>query len=150
RVANVRIKAFLCPSDAMDLDTSQLGVIDGGFINGRPPVPYLIGYDSVRDVSGYGRELGCTNYLGVGGAYGQVQAGDPAPAPAAWVPSTGIYSVTSRTRLTDVTDGTSNTLAFGEALGGLQNDGSREMKFSWLGTGWLPTWRGLAPGYGPH
>jgi prepilin-type processing-associated H-X9-DG protein/prepilin-type N-terminal cleavage/methylation domain-containing protein len=149
--ANARIKTYLCPSDNMADDRPQIGVIDGGYFNARPPqLLYFIFYDWVYDVPGYGRELGCTNYLGVGGAYGDVQAGDLNPNHTPWGPFKGIYYANSQTKVTAITDGTSNTLAFGETLGGLHNDGSREMKLSWMGTGWLPTKWGLAPNSGPQ
>jgi prepilin-type processing-associated H-X9-DG protein/prepilin-type N-terminal cleavage/methylation domain-containing protein len=144
KAANTRIKSYLCPSDDMD-SSAPVYVIDGGFFNARPPLLYYLYYDWVLDVPGYGRELGCTNYLGVGGAYGQVQIGDPNPYHAPFVPYKGIYYANSRTRVADVTDGTSNTLAFGETLGGVHNDGSREMKLSWMGAGWLGTKWALAP-----
>jgi prepilin-type processing-associated H-X9-DG protein len=63
---------------------------------------------------------------------------------------TGIYCANSWTKVSDITDGTSTTLAFGEAMGGRLNNGTREFKLSWLGTGWLPTKWGLAPSYGPE
>jgi prepilin-type N-terminal cleavage/methylation domain-containing protein len=151
KAANVPIKSFLCPADSMGTDSPSFGVIDGGFFNARPPeLLYFLFYDWVYDLPGYGRELGCTNYLGVGGAYGQVQVGDPNPNHTEWTPYTGIYYANSRTRLNDVKDGTSNTLAFGEAMGGRHKDGTREMRYAWMGTGWLPTKWGLAPSYGPN
>jgi prepilin-type processing-associated H-X9-DG protein/prepilin-type N-terminal cleavage/methylation domain-containing protein len=149
KAANVTIKAYLCPSDSMDSARPLMGVIDGSCFNGAPPLPYFLFYNWVYNIPGYGAELGCTNYVGVGGAYGQVQAADPNPAHAPWAPYTGIYYANSRTRLAAITDGAFNTLAFGEALGGLHNDGSREQKLSWMGAGWLGTRWGLAPNYGP-
>ncbi len=102
----------------------------------------------MQDVPRYGRELGCTNYLGVGGAYGKVQDGDPNPFHRPLAPYTGIYYANSWTRCADITDGLSHTLAFGEAMGGLHNDGTRDVKLSWLGTGWLATRWALAPSTG--
>jgi prepilin-type N-terminal cleavage/methylation domain-containing protein/prepilin-type processing-associated H-X9-DG protein len=145
KAANRSIKTYLCPSDNMDTSAPLLGIIDGGFFNARPPLLYYLFYDWVQDVPDYGRELGCTNYLGVGGAYGQVQPGDPDPYHAPWVPYTGIYYANSGTCVAHITDGTSNTLAFGETLGGLHNNGKRDVKLSWMGAGWLPTRWGLAP-----
>jgi prepilin-type processing-associated H-X9-DG protein len=45
-------------------------------------------------------------------------------------------------------DGLSNTLAFGEYLGGFHNNGKRDYELAWMGAGWQPTKYGLAPIYG--
>jgi prepilin-type processing-associated H-X9-DG protein len=67
----------------------------------------------------------------------------------------GIFANRTTTRLTDILDGTSNTLMFGEALGGFVDQPpytTREWVYSWMGIGSLPTKFGLGqPGlpYGP-
>jgi prepilin-type N-terminal cleavage/methylation domain-containing protein/prepilin-type processing-associated H-X9-DG protein len=145
---NTKIQSYQCPADP---GTRANYVVDGGIIQFTPPpVSWFSHWDWIYNVPGYGAEVGRTNYLGVGGAYGLVQPGDPTPAHAAWKPFTGIYYVNSQTRVTDIKDGLSQTLAFGEHLGGLHNDGSRDFEFSWMGTGWCFAKYGLAPFFGPQ
>jgi prepilin-type N-terminal cleavage/methylation domain-containing protein/prepilin-type processing-associated H-X9-DG protein len=146
KAANAKIKAYLCPADP---GTRAEVVVDGAEISTTLPVGWYVFIDWVFNVPGYGAELGRTNYVGVGGASGLVPTGSP-PSNLIWAPYTGIYYENSRTKITDITDGTSNTLAFGEWLGGIHNDGSRDMELSWMGAGWLRTRWGLAPIYGPQ
>ncbi len=46
-----------------------------------------------------------------------------------------------------ITDGTSNTAAFGETLTGVHIDGTRDFEIAWMGAGWWYTGWGLAPIY---
>lgn len=128
QAANAKIAAYLCPSDA---GKSAPVVVDGWWFNAGPQLGYQIWGDWVCNIPGYGADLGRTNHVGVGGGYGLVQPGDAIHA--AWRPYTGIYCANSRTRVTDIKDGTQYTLAFGEALGGLHCDGTREYELSWMG-----------------
>jgi prepilin-type N-terminal cleavage/methylation domain-containing protein/prepilin-type processing-associated H-X9-DG protein len=145
KAANTTVKSCLCPADP---GTRAPEVIDGIMLNTADPFGYGTFFDWVYNAPGYGAELGRSNYLGVGGAYGVVQPGNPYPATAALAPYTGIYYDNSQTRLTDITDGTSNTLAFGEYLGAIHNNGTREFELAWMGAGWCPTKWGLKPIYG--
>jgi prepilin-type N-terminal cleavage/methylation domain-containing protein/prepilin-type processing-associated H-X9-DG protein len=146
QAANTLIKIYLCPADP---GTRAGRVEDGMYLNTKPPVAYGYYSDWVYNTPGYGAELGRTNYLGVGGAFGKVQEGDPDPAHAALAPYIGIYYDNSQTRIsTDITDGTSQTLAFGEFLGAIHNDGSRDYELAWMGAGWCLTKLGLEPIYG--
>src|SRR5260370_35572369 len=88
--------------------------------------------------------MGRNNYLRVGGAYGKVSGSDAANA--TWLPFTGIYYMSSKTKMTEISDGTSNTVAFGEYTG-THIDGHRDFGISWMGAGWLVTKWGLAPIY---
>jgi prepilin-type N-terminal cleavage/methylation domain-containing protein len=55
----------------------------------------------------------------------------------------GPFTIDSQTRFTDIQDGTSNTLAFGETVGGqVFNDGSTDFKMTWPAGGTLPALNG--------
>jgi len=158
KVADTVIKTYLCPSDnAQNAPTLPCGM-PGGIIDGAGfyiPKNMHVYVDYVFDVPNFGHEMGRTNYLGCGGAYGMVASSDTLNAP--WIPYTGIYYMSSQTRIAEIIDGTSNTVAFGEYVGvhngtysaqGYAN-GLREFGISWMGAGWLVSKWGLAPIYDP-
>jgi hypothetical protein len=82
-----------------------------------------------------GAGLGRTNYVGVAGL-----GGTSGRSTVGWQ---GIYYNRSQTTIAQITDGTSHTLMFGEALGGLQEDGGRPHSFSWMGCGAVPSMGGM-------
>jgi prepilin-type processing-associated H-X9-DG protein len=59
----------------------------------------------------------------------------------------GIYYDGSKTKIADIKDGTSNTLAFGEYQAGQFITGLRFGEMTWMGSGWLGTAWGLAPNH---
>jgi prepilin-type N-terminal cleavage/methylation domain-containing protein len=135
KIFDSKVKSFLCPSDNADTVTTSApagsaatstGVIDAYFVVGTS-----IWIDYVWDWPGFGRELGASNYIGNAGRIG---LGDPT--------YTGPYDQNSKTKITDISDGTSNTIAFGETLAGTAV-GGRNYRLSWGGTGSMPTAWGL-------
>jgi prepilin-type processing-associated H-X9-DG protein len=122
----------------LSLQGDPKGIIDGYGFYDPAFLPWIVGVDYVLDVPGYGHELGRTNYLGCGGAWGKVNP-IADPTNAQWAPFTGIYHMNSRTRIAEITDGTSNTVAFGETL----SAGTCEI--AWMGAGWFVSKWGLAP-----
>jgi hypothetical protein len=94
-------------------------------------------------------ELARSNYLGVAGCIGRV--GEKDVITGTGVPMCGVYAgiFGNRTIMTlgqlTVMDGTSNTLMFGESLGGSTAEGGGAYTFSWF-AGALPTYYGLPRG----
>jgi prepilin-type N-terminal cleavage/methylation domain-containing protein len=130
RMAQTRIPLFLCPSD--DPYQSTLGTAVARHIANVPSrgngwVKFL---PPPTDAT-----LGRTNYVGVAGMFGR--GTDPRTGPYE-----GLFTNRSQNSLDRVPDGTSNTLMFGEALGGVQ-DGVRLYAYSWMGNGVSSTARGL-------
>jgi prepilin-type N-terminal cleavage/methylation domain-containing protein/prepilin-type processing-associated H-X9-DG protein len=72
-----------------------------------------------------------SNYASVSGALGS--STDPF-----WGKYVGVYTPNSKTKITSIIDGTSNTLGFGETMGGT-TPGTRDFTLSWMGGANLPT-----------
>jgi len=129
-----RVKTFECPADNMGNDTAVLGTwaylyesgttIYGGYFGANYPT------------------VGKSNYLGNAGAIGN--SSDPF-----WGQFVGPYSSQSNIRMVNITDGTSNTIAFGEytsnvdgptgAGGSGTPKGSRDFVLPWMAAGAMVT-----------
>jgi prepilin-type N-terminal cleavage/methylation domain-containing protein/prepilin-type processing-associated H-X9-DG protein len=123
--STANIKSYLCPADVAgtiqpDLGSFAFFVYYPGGMTGY----YFGGY------AGYGR----TNYASNAGYLGNVPG----------YPYVGPFAVNTRTKLTDIADGTANTFAFGEALGGASPPASRDFVANWYSFN-LPTAWGLSP-----
>src|SRR5207244_3069196 len=81
------------------------------------------------DITGLGR----TNYVSSGGCLGRVKTGSSQIDPY-WGPFATNYAI----RLTDIQDGASNTIGFGETLGGPPS-GQRPFAWTWMGAGAFAT-----------
>jgi prepilin-type N-terminal cleavage/methylation domain-containing protein/prepilin-type processing-associated H-X9-DG protein len=134
--ADFQVKTYLCPSDNAGAGNNTLtaGIIDGYGIYTPDPAGGYVWIEYVYDVPNYGRELGRSNYLGMGGGYGKIDPIDTLNAK--WAPFTGIYYTNSKTKIADITDGTSNTIAFEETTTGVQTNGTRYFEIAWMGAGW--------------
>src|SRR5437867_6738230 len=101
-MAQSRPTVLLCPSDDLN-GTVSLGVVVTHHID-HYSGGYLALQYSIPTAPQIANSLGRTNYAGVNGARG---AGAPG---SYWQQWAGIFDNHSRTRLTDVIDGTNNTL----------------------------------------
>jgi prepilin-type N-terminal cleavage/methylation domain-containing protein len=128
--ANNRIKTLECPSDSQPVIP-----VNGVFAYFTTSGTTLTGGYFAGAQAGLGR----TNYTASAGALGNTTS-------TPWSQWRGPYYNNSKTKLTDIVDGTSNTFAFGEILGG-SGGPTRDFCASWMGAGALPTaWATIDPG----
>lgn len=146
-MAHSRIKTFLCPSDPAEPGTQTSGsaALIHSFDAGPPDgAEGMVMYFFPN--TGGGQNLGKTNYTGVAGPgfnHGSIAA--PASLNANYRPYTGMFFNRSKVKLASLADGGSNTIMFGELLGGTF-PGGRDFQQTWMGTGAMATFRGLANG----
>jgi prepilin-type N-terminal cleavage/methylation domain-containing protein/prepilin-type processing-associated H-X9-DG protein len=132
---NNRIKSYECPSDNLYGPVGS-GLIDAYYyfnrvVNGQ--TRNYIGIDFVLDVPGFGHEVGRTNYIACNGGLG---------TDSGWIQYVGVYQTNATTKITAISDGTSNTIGFGETLAGTIN-GTRDYAVMWPGAGTMPAAWGL-------
>ena len=139
-LAHTRIKGFNCPSDGGVATNGSVALAHS--FDGGPPagaegaVIYIFGDTT----------LGKTNYTGVAGpGWNDGSIAAPAALNANYKPYTGIFTNRSEVKITHITDGSSNTLMFGEGLGG-SAPGARDFQWTWAGSGSMATFRGLCNG----
>lgn len=132
--ATTVIKVFRCPSDAFDLP--KVGTIAAFHNIGlNMEAKILDAPDAVH--------AGITNYTGVAGCIGQAALPDKDLRPLYLFE--GMLTNRSSHTLGQITvqDGTSNSLMFGEGLGGAPV-APRDRAWSWMGVGAMVTYYGLA------
>jgi prepilin-type N-terminal cleavage/methylation domain-containing protein len=148
QLAQTRIKGLICPSDNPYEPMSPINPPNGDG-NAGVFINYLVwhfvqGTTATINVGGFvfapgdgGEPLGRTNYLGVGGA-----GMGPAQSLALYH---GVFTNRSQNSVAQLTtlDGTSNTLMFGEIMGG--GPRPRDFSIAWSGAGAGSSFHGLSP-----
>jgi hypothetical protein len=149
RVPNTRaasltkIGGFLCPSANPYNNTA--GTFVYTYINGYTFTGGVFNYSTGGLTQTIAQTLGRTNYAPSAGVYGNGLLPGPTPTtmppPDDWIPQyKGPYTSRSKYTFADMTDGTSNTIMFGEVLGDMQGGVTTppkdlEYAFSWIGMG---------------
>jgi prepilin-type N-terminal cleavage/methylation domain-containing protein len=132
-LAQTKIKTLLCPSDDPYASTEGTVYAEHFFNSGQRWNFYAPSWDYSQVPAA--ANLGRTSYLGVGGAFGR-------GTNATLDKYEGLFTNRSQNSLGRIADGTSNTLLFGEILGG-QSNGVKQYSASWMGVGAMPTIGGM-------
>ena len=134
-VSNAKVPSFLCPSDSADLVFIPNGAgFQYGFEVFGVPGPTISAY-GMNDQLGrpVARDVAPTNYLGVCGRFPNTAAeyGVTVAADVAKIDNyQGMFRNKRDGKLGQITDGTSNTLAFGEVTGNW-TDGTKPTGRTW-------------------
>jgi hypothetical protein len=132
-LAQTRIETLLCPSGDPYASTKGTVYAEHFFNIGKFWNFYAPSWDYSQVPAA--ANLGRTSYLGVGGAFGR-------GTNATFNKYEGLFTNRSQNSLARIPDGTSNTLLFGEILGG-QSNGQKQYSASWMGVGAMPTIGGM-------
>jgi hypothetical protein len=127
-ISQARLGAFVCPSD--NPYSSEKGTFVGLHTHYDPAEGKVWLEALVMLNTSHGDVIGRSNYVGCAGGMGVTNN-------AYWDPYRGPLTNRSTNSFAAVTDGASNTLLFGEALGGVY-DHERKYAHSWMGSGALP------------
>jgi prepilin-type N-terminal cleavage/methylation domain-containing protein len=158
-LAHTKVKEFVCPSH--DPYSSTPSILFGSHFNakGAPKIDKTAGngifwtVDTSSKDPMNAQDIGRTTYVGVAGTWGKGTYTGYGKNDKGQVFDIGQYEGIFTNRSTNsigaIQDGTSNTLMFGECLGGPNPppSGSPQFGFSWFGTGVLPTLAGLPVQY---
>ena len=129
-----QIPSFECPSDQMNASDTFL-TISAEERDGFPGDIQTVGNRlTTTDNNAFGDSIGVTNYVGIGGPVGDVDDD------GIWANFEGIFGNRSKTTFGNISDGTSNTLLFGEVVSFETGSFGTEsaISYSWMGNAVLP------------
>jgi prepilin-type N-terminal cleavage/methylation domain-containing protein/prepilin-type processing-associated H-X9-DG protein len=136
-----RVKTFECPSDNLtDVDTSVNGNTICWVTNTNSGIN--ITYVSNDQFTALAGLPGLTNYVPSAGLGGRITNGSAGAINAFYAAREGVFVDEYVTTIPGITDGTSNTLLFGEYVGQLANGsgGTHSLAMSWLGATGFPSY----------
>jgi len=151
-----QLPVFLCPSDPVSPGTTLTGGSPAFYHENIPAAPstppdgkgsgvimYYFPEASNPGISNIGR----TNYTGIAGvSWANATTSSPSSGPGAnYALFEGIFTCRSRTTIVGITDGSSNTLMYGEGLGG-SSPAARDFQWTWIATGAMATFQGICNG----
>jgi hypothetical protein len=103
--------------------------------------------------------FGRTSYLGVAGYGGNAEGWNISSGNATRIGLSGttpainfegVFTTRSKTRFSNISDGSSNTLMYGEVMGGKPEGSTPHASFTWMGCGLLPAFPGLSENGAPR
>jgi prepilin-type N-terminal cleavage/methylation domain-containing protein/prepilin-type processing-associated H-X9-DG protein len=140
-----RVKTYECPSDNLtDVDTSVNGRTICWFTNTNSGVTATtVTNDQFVALAGL---PGLTNYMPSAGLGGHITNSSTAPINAFYAAREGLFVDEVVNTIPGITDGTSNTLLFGEYVGSLGSSGSgtHTLAAAWLGATGFPSYFSMA------
>ncbi len=143
-----RVKTFECPSDnPYEATVAIISAMGSGNRQNGSGAGTGGGY-TVSSLIGAGGLPGLSNYIGVGGTLGNYTVTNPASTTQPYYAGhSGIFGSDIQHTIVANTDGTSNTMMFGEYLGGFNATSGvgREWSLAWMAANAMPSYWSISP-----